>query len=108
MMTDCIHYRLQYPYALGSGERLTQVSLNRLKVSDIKAVRRLSENVNDWDSLLIARMTGLIPEDIDNMDLVDYQQLQGHFRQFAGLDALAEGAASGTGAVGEMVPLAAQ
>lgn len=107
-MTEPLHYSLQYPYALGSGEMLNRVTLSRLKVSDIKAVRRLSENANDWDSLLIARMTGLIPEDIDNMDLVDYQQLQGHFRQFAGLDALAEGAASGTGAVGEMVPLAAE
>lgn len=107
-MTESLHYSLQYPYALGSGEMLNRVTLSRLKVSDIKAVRRLSENVNDWDSLLIARMTGLIPEDIDNMDLVDYQQLQSHFRQFAGLDAVAEGAASGAGPVGEMVPLAAE
>ncbi|PAV11028.1 hypothetical protein CBG25_00885 [Arsenophonus sp. ENCA] len=107
-MTEPLHYSLQYPYALGSGEMLTRVTLSRLKVSDIKAVRRLSENVNDWDSLLIARMTGLIPEDIDNMDLVDYQQLQSHFRQFAGLDAVAEGAASGAGPVGEMVSLAAE
>ncbi|MBA2816686.1 phage tail assembly protein [Candidatus Pantoea persica] len=107
-MTQSLHYTLQYPYALGSGEMLTQVTLSRLRVSDIKAVRRLSENVNDWDSLLIARMTGLIPEDIDNMDLVDYQQSQSHFRQFAGLDAIAEGAASGAGPVGEMVSLAAE
>ncbi len=107
-MTQSLYYTLQYPYALGSGEMLTRVTLSRLKVSDIKAVRRFSENVNDWDSLLIARMTGLIPEDIDNMDLVDYQQLQSHFRQFAGLDAIAEGAASGAGPAGEMVSLAAE
>lgn len=107
-MTEPLHYSLQYPYALGSGEMLNRVTLSRLKVSDLKAVRRLSENANDWDSLLIARMTDLIPEDIDRMDLVDYQQLQSHFRQFAGLDAVAESAVSGAGAVGEMVPLAAE
>lgn len=32
---------------------LNLVTLSRLKVSDIKALLRLSENVNDWDSLLI-------------------------------------------------------
>lgn len=48
------------------------VTLSRLKVSDIKAVRHLSGNVNDC-SLLIASRTGLILEDIDNIiDLVDY------------------------------------
>ncbi|MGP1928980.1 MAG: hypothetical protein ACTS78_04475 [Arsenophonus sp. NC-WZS1-MAG3] len=46
---------------------LTKLSLNRLNVSDIKAVNRLSKNVNDWDSLLIVRIIGLIQEDIGNM-----------------------------------------
>jgi hypothetical protein len=108
MMTDRIHYSLQYPYALGSGEMLNRVTLSRLKVSDIKAVRRLSENVNDWDSLLIARMTGLIPEDLDNMDLVDYQQLQSSFRTLAGLDDIPASTASSASSAGEMVSLAAQ
>ncbi|MGK3503290.1 phage tail assembly protein, partial [Escherichia coli] len=43
---------------------------------DLKQVRKISKNPADWDEPLIARSTGLLPEDLDNMDLADYLQLR--------------------------------
>ena len=102
------NYTLKFPYKLAGGGMLTTVSLRRLTVKDIKLARRHSNDPNDWDEILIARMTCQLPEDIDAMDLVDYQVLQGRFRELAGLDERAENANTGTGDACEMVSLATQ
>lgn len=79
-------YPLRFPYPLASGETLTQVTVRRLTVRDMKQVRKQSQDPSDLDELLVASMTGLLPEDLDKMDLADYQALHGRFRDFAGLD----------------------
>lgn len=65
---------------------LTQVTVRRLTVRDMKQVRKQSQDPSDLDELLVASMTGLLPEDLDKMDLADYQALHGRFRDLAGLD----------------------
>ncbi|HGJ5863810.1 phage tail assembly protein [Arsenophonus nasoniae] len=79
-------YPLRFPYPLASGETLTQVTVRRLTVRDMKQVRKQSQDPSDLDELLVASMTGLLPEDLDKMDLADYQALHSRFRDFAGLD----------------------
>ncbi|MFT8210560.1 phage tail assembly protein [Arsenophonus nasoniae] len=79
-------YPLRFPYPLANGEMLTQVTVRRLTVRDMKQVRKQSQDPSDLDELLVASMTGLLPEDLDKMDLADYQALHGRFRDFAGLD----------------------
>ncbi|HDW3810951.1 TPA: phage tail assembly protein [Klebsiella pneumoniae] len=81
-------YTLRFPYALTSGETLTEVTLHRLTVRDMKLVRKQSQNPVDLDELLVARMVDLVPEDLDAMDLADYQALHEKFRTLAGMDTL--------------------
>lgn len=42
-------YTLRFPYALSSGETLTEVNLHRLTVGDMKLVRKQSQNPADLD-----------------------------------------------------------
>ena len=96
-------FKLSYPFTTAAGTRIELVELKRLTVKDLKQVRKISKNPADWDEPLIARSTGLLPEDLDNMDLADYLQLQ----LITGMGESNQGADAGAGAAGEMVPVSA-
>lgn len=100
-------FKLSYPFTIAAGTRIEQVELKRLTVKDLKQVRKISKNPADWDEPLIARSTGLLPEDLDNMDLADYLQLQKRFQLITGMGESDKGADAGAGAAGEMVPVSA-
>lgn len=53
-------------------------------------------------------MTGLVPEDIDEMDAQDYMALQKRFQQLLGLDNAAGAAVESAGPAGEVVSLSAE
>ncbi|MGS6323443.1 phage tail assembly protein, partial [Enterobacter hormaechei] len=72
-------------------------------VKDLKQVKKVHKDPNDWDEPLISRSTGLLPEDLDNMDLADYLDLQKRFQQITGLGKGNEDADAGAGAAGEVV-----
>ncbi|GHK47667.1 hypothetical protein ECZU08_32630 [Escherichia coli] len=78
-------FKLSYPFTTAAGTRIELVELKRLTVKDLKQVRKISKNPADWDEPLIARSTGLLPEDLDNMDLADYLQLQKRFQLITGM-----------------------
>jgi hypothetical protein len=92
-----------YPFTTAVGTRIERIELKRLTVKDLKQVRKTSKDPADWDEPLIARSTGLLPEDLDNMDLADYLELQKRFQQVTGLGKSDENADAGTGAAGEVV-----
>lgn len=100
-------FKLSYPFTTAAGTRIELVELKRLTVKDLKQVRKISKNPADWDEPLIARSTGLLPEDLDNMDLADYLQLQKRFQLITGMGESDKGADAGAGAAGEMVPVSA-
>ena len=100
-------FTLSYPFTTAAGTRIELVELKRLTVKDLKQVRKISKNPADWDEPLIARSTGLLPEDLDNMDLADYLQLQKRFQLITGMGESNQGADAGAGAAGEMVPVSA-
>lgn len=95
--------QLQHPFNSPSGQRITELQLRRLQVKDIRAARRISSKPEDWDETLMAAMTGLLPEDIAEMDLADWQVLQTRFQQMLGLDDATESALAGNGASGSLV-----
>ncbi|EAA7945708.1 TPA: phage tail assembly protein [Escherichia coli] len=96
-------FKLSYPFTTAAGTRVEQVELKRLTVKDLKQVRKISKDPADWDEPLIARSTGILPEDLDNMDLADYMELQKRFQQVTGLGKSDENADAGAGSVGEVV-----
>ena len=79
------------------------IPFNIRHVKDLKQVRKISKDPADWDEPLIARSTGILPEDLDNMDLADYMELQKRFQQVTGLGKSDENADAGAGAAGEVV-----
>jgi len=77
--------KLKYPVRLATGQMLEQVTVRRLCVGDLRAVSHLT-NEAEQELALFARMTGMIPEDLDCLDLVDWKQLQETFRRFTESD----------------------
>lgn len=79
------NYTLQYPYKTAAGEILETLPVRALTVGDLRKVKRQFKDASDWDEGLIACMCGLVVEDLDGMDLRDYQTLSARFRETAGL-----------------------
>ncbi|WP_273907501.1 phage tail assembly protein [Enterobacter bugandensis] len=96
-------FTLTHPFTTAAGTRVERIELKRLTVKDLKLVRKISKDPADWDEPLIARSTGLPPEDLDNMDLADYLQLQKRFQLVTGMGESVEGVDASTGAAGEVV-----
>ena len=70
---------LKYPVRLPTGETLDKLTLRRVKVGDLRVVSRI-ENEAEQGLAILARITGLVPEDLDLLDLEDLNALQDTFR----------------------------
>lgn len=101
-------YTLQFPFTSAAGERIDALTLRRLKVKDMRTARRTIDKPEEWDEPLMAAMTGLVPEDLAEMDLLDYQALQKRFQSMLNVVTEPAAAMAGDGATGEMVSLSAQ
>lgn len=100
-------FKLAVPLKLASGKELTEVNLRRPKVRDLKQVQRAhSEAVDQQVALLaLASEEQLVPEDIDDMDLGDYMQINTFFQRIMGI----EDRSAGNGrAAGPLVPVSAK
>ena len=71
--------KLKYPVRLATGEMLEKVNVRRPRVGDLRAVMHIS-NEAEQGLLLVARVTGLVPEDLDELDLKDLEAIQATFR----------------------------
>ncbi|EIF1940532.1 TPA: phage tail assembly protein [Salmonella enterica] len=97
-------YTLQFPFTSAAGERIDVLQLRRLKVKDMRA----SDKPEEWDEPLMAAMTGLVTEDLAEMDLLDYQALQKRFQSMLSMATEPTATVAGNGAAGEVVSLSAQ
>ncbi|STZ76107.1 phage protein [Bergeriella denitrificans] len=71
--------KLKYPVRLPTGEVLEKVSVRRPKVGDIRAAAHLGSDA-EQELFIFARLTGLVPEDLDMLDFADYKEIQRVFR----------------------------
>lgn len=71
---------LKYPITTGDGKKLARITLRRATVGDLKAAQRVSAKPEEQEIALIARLTGLVPEDVELLDLADFKVLQDSFR----------------------------
>ncbi|MCS4532776.1 phage tail assembly protein [Neisseria montereyensis] len=69
---------IKYPTRLATGKMLTELTVRRPKVGDIRAVSGLNTEA-EQEPAMMARITGLVPEDLDEFDMVDYKALQDFF-----------------------------
>ncbi|MDO4894368.1 phage tail assembly protein [Moraxella sp.] len=73
---------LKFPIQNGLGETVSELKMRRAKVGDLRAVGQL-KNEMEQELALFARLTGLVPEDLDLLDTADYKQIQDTFRKFS-------------------------
>lgn len=71
---------LKYPITTGEGKKVARLALRRATVGDLRAAQRVSDKAEDQEIALIARLTGLVPEDVELLDLADFKRLQESFR----------------------------
>lgn len=71
--------KLKYPVRLATGETLDKVIVRRPRVGDLRAVMHI-HNEAEQGLALVSRVTGLVPEDLDELDLKDLEAIQATFR----------------------------
>lgn len=98
--------KLKFPFTTPTGQKIEAVTIRRLKVRDIKAISEQADGKPAQMELLgVARMAGLIPEDLDEMDAADYQVLKERFLDVLGITG---SAVDGSGTTGAVVPVSAK
>lgn len=73
-MSDVI-VALDFPIQDGQGNTLTELTLRRPKAKDLR-VAQSQKNEVDQEFFLLAQLTGLVMEDIGELDIADYQKVQ--------------------------------
>ncbi|NLR73584.1 phage tail assembly protein [Leeia aquatica] len=71
---------LQHPFTNAAGQRIETLTIKRLKRGDLKAAHRHSKEDAEQEDFLFARMTGLLLEDLDLLDIADSKALTDAFR----------------------------
>ncbi|MDK4536451.1 phage tail assembly protein [Kingella kingae] len=70
---------LKYLMRLATGQTLNKVTVRRPRVGDLRAVMHIG-NEAEQGLALVSRVTGLVPEDLDMLDLKDLEAIQATFR----------------------------
>lgn len=73
-------HNLKYPYTTAAGARLESVEMRRLTRGDVRKATQYSKDDFEQENYLLAAMCGLVPEDLDKMDIADSKVLLDFFR----------------------------
>ena len=76
---------LKFPFKNAAGQSIETLEIKRLKRTDMKAAQKHSADVAEQEDFLLAKMSGLTLEDIDQLDLADSKQLLDSFRSMVGV-----------------------
>lgn len=99
-MADKLSIPLKFPFKNALGEQIKALPITRLKRKDIAAAQSHSKDDAVIEDHLLAKMTGLTLEDLNELDIADSRLLTEVFREMAnGGDiaaVLGRGAAAGT------------
>lgn len=99
---------LSEPLKLATGRVISQITLRRAKVRDLKIAQRAGGDDSVTQELALIGIIAheqLTPEDLEEMDLGDYQRVQASFRRMLGHGGPAQ---AGAGAAGTVVPVSAE
>ncbi|OQS37624.1 phage tail assembly protein [Chromobacterium haemolyticum] len=76
-------YTLKYPFTSATGQRVESIEMRRLLRKDLKAAYQFSKNDVEQEDFLLAQLSGLTVEDIDQLDIADSKALTDFFRRMA-------------------------
>ncbi|OOF53988.1 phage tail protein [Rodentibacter genomosp. 2] len=71
-MSDVI-VALEFPIQDGEGKTITELTIRRPKVKDIRKMRGSTDIEQSISLISIA--TGLVPEDVDELDIADFKRV---------------------------------
>lgn len=84
-MADTPRIALKHPFTSPTGQRIEELSITRLKRKDWRDASKFSQDENDREDFLLGRMTGLLAEDIQTLDIADYKVLVDCFQEMVGV-----------------------
>lgn len=73
-------YQLKHPFKTAAGAQLDKVEIRRLTRGDLRKATAYSKVDFDQENFLLASMCGMVPEDLDGLDLADSKVLTEFFR----------------------------
>ncbi len=77
---------LLYPIDVPTGEKITEVTLKRVKQKTMKEMRnRYKKDMDELGDAMLAHSSGLTLEDIGEMDMADYTYLSERFSDMVGV-----------------------
>ncbi|MEJ2793960.1 phage tail assembly protein [Iodobacter sp. LRB] len=74
---------LKFPFTTAAGVRIDSLDLPRPKRADLKAAQKFSSDPVDQEDFLFSRLTGLVVEDLDQLDVADSKALNDAFQSMA-------------------------
>lgn len=77
---------LKHPIKSASGQQITALTIRRPTRKDLKQAQKSGKDEIEIEDLLFSRLTGLLIEDLDMLDIEDNRQLQDCFRKMRGGD----------------------
>ncbi len=97
---------LKFPFALANGTTLYKITLRRPKVRDLKNADKRGGTAAERELVLFSMLCtpALVPEDMEEMDLADYGQVQRRFQAMVADPGVSVG---GLGAAGPVVSVPA-
>lgn len=76
---------LKFPFKNAAGQMIEKVEIRRLTRGSAKAAQKYSKDDVEQEDFLLAQMTGLTVEDVDQLDIADSKQLLDVFRKMVGV-----------------------
>lgn len=77
---------LDFPFTTAAGVKITTIKTRRLTVKDLRSFSEQSGgNETLIETLGVARMCNMIPEDLDVMDAADYHEVKSRFLEYVGV-----------------------
>lgn len=73
--SEITNIQLDFPIQDGNGNTITELNVRRAKVKDIRKMQQ-QKNESEQEVFLLHLLTGVLPEDLDKMDISDYAKLQ--------------------------------
>ncbi len=71
---------LKFPFTNAAGQRIEKLEMRRGKRGDMKAAQKHSQDEMEQEDFLLARLTSMTLEDIDQLDLADSKVITDTFR----------------------------
>lgn len=67
--------KLDYPIKDGEGKEIAELHVRRAKAKDVRQVAKRGDEIEQTFHLM-SILTGLVPEDIEELDIADFKKVQ--------------------------------